>query len=75
MTHIRVAREKAGFNLGTSDDLCAQPAYTPGQGESDQNAVHVVDNWPDKVPVTSQEVDVVDQYLGPLLNAFLRSLS
>jgi len=75
MTHIRAAREKAGFTLGPSDDLCAQSAYTPDQGESDQNAFHVVDDWPDKIPVTSQEVEAIYRFLGPLLDAFLRSLS
>ncbi|MBM3575261.1 MAG: hypothetical protein FJX39_06015 [Alphaproteobacteria bacterium] len=75
MTRIRAPREKAGFSAGQCDDLCAQLTYTGDQDKSEEKAVHIIDNWPDKVPVTPQEVEVVDQFLGPLLDAFFRSLS
>ena len=33
----------------------------------------VVDDWPDEVPITASEVDVVATFLGDLLHAFLKS--
>ncbi len=32
----------------------------------------VVDDWPEEVPITAAEVDVLDAFLGDLLDAFLR---
>jgi hypothetical protein len=33
----------------------------------------VVDDWPDEVPITASEVDVLATILGDLLHAFLKS--
>ena len=75
MTHIRVACEKSEVIFDQSSDLCAQPAYTDGQDAGKDKALLVLDDWPDKVPVTLQEVEVIDRFLGSLLDAFLRSAS
>ena len=75
MTHIRAPREKAGLSSFSCNDQDGDCAYTEGVGESNKSVFEIVDNWPDTVPVTLQEVEVVDQFLGSILDAFLRSLS
>ena len=75
MTHIRVPREKAGLSSLSCNDQESDCAYTDGVGESDKSVFGIVDNWSDTVPVTLQEVEVVDRFLGSILDAFLRSLS
>ena len=75
MTHIRAPREKAGFSSLSCNDQESDCAYTDGVGESDKSVFRIIDNWPDTVPVTLQEVEVVDRFLGSILDAFLRSLS
>ena len=75
MTHIRVPRKKSEFIFDQSNDLCVQSAYTDGQDTGEDKALLVLDDWPDKVPVTPQEVEVIDRFLGSLLDAFLRSAS
>ena len=75
MTHIRAPREKAGLCSLSCNDQESDCAYTDGVGESDKSVFGIVDNWPDTVPVTLQEVEVVDRFLGSVLDAFLRSLS
>jgi hypothetical protein len=34
--------------------------------------IAVTDDWPEDIPVTAAEVDVLEMYLGDMLDAFLR---
>jgi hypothetical protein len=34
--------------------------------------IAVVDDWPEDIPVTAAEVDVLEMFLGDMLDAFLR---
>ncbi|MGD9542073.1 hypothetical protein [Methylocystis sp.] len=34
--------------------------------------IAVVDDWPEDIPVTAAEIDVLEMFLGDMLDAFLR---
>jgi hypothetical protein len=34
--------------------------------------IAVTDDWPEDIPVSAAEVDVLEMYLGDMLNAFIR---
>ncbi len=75
ITRIHALREKAGFTAGQRDNLCAKLTHTGDQDKSGENTAYIIDYWPDKVPITPQELEVVDQFLDPLLDVFFFSLS
>ncbi|MBS7532364.1 hypothetical protein KHC28_01690 [Ancylobacter sonchi] len=56
----RVIRD-AEQNLAPADSL-----------EHDSNVAHVTDDWPPSVPITSEEVDVIEAFLRREIDALLR---
>ncbi|WP_187291169.1 hypothetical protein [Ancylobacter novellus] len=40
--------------------------------EHDSNVVHVTDDWPSNVPISSDEVDVIEAFLRREIDALLR---
>ncbi|MFZ3181914.1 MAG: hypothetical protein WA156_17310 [Methylocystis silviterrae] len=38
----------------------------------DADEIAVTDKWPEEIPVTAVEVDVLETFLGDMLDAFLR---
>jgi hypothetical protein len=51
----------------------AHQTLAPGDSvEHDSNAVHVTDDWPSNVPITPDEVDVVEAFLRREIDALLR---
>ncbi|MBB3772765.1 hypothetical protein FHS55_003386 [Angulomicrobium tetraedrale] len=56
----RVIRD-AEQNLGPADSV-----------EHDSKVVHVTDDWPSSVPITPDEVDVVEAFLRREIDALLR---
>lgn len=67
----RVATAQAHVSsskVKTSDDVAAAIQALGGSKKGD---LDVVDNWPDIVPVTRDEVDVLEIYLGDVLDDIL----
>lgn len=44
-----------------------------GHARPDNDTHTVCDTWPDKVPISSREVETIEIYLGRTLDEFLRT--
>jgi len=40
--------------------------------EHDSNVAHITDNWPLAVPITAEEIDVIEAFLRREIDALLR---
>lgn len=69
----RARRQIASVHDRNGDGIRAPKRYDSGPSESENTDRIVVDDWPEEVPVTASEVDVLATFLGDLLDAFLRS--
>lgn len=49
-------------------DYARLPAPLLGRPASDLTNWHVVDDWPERVPVTEREVDVFEAWFGDILD-------
>ncbi|WP_214007587.1 hypothetical protein [Ancylobacter sonchi] len=60
-----------------SRDACnvqssAQSLAPAGLGGHDSKILHVTDDWPSSVPITHEEVDVIEAFLRREIDALLR---
>ncbi len=69
----RARPQIASVHDRNGDGIRAPKRYDSGPGEAEGADHLVVDDWPEEVPVTATEVDVLAAFLGDLLDAFLRS--
>lgn len=52
---------------------CAQLSLAPADsGEHDSEVVNVTDDWPSSVPITPDEVDVIEAFLRREIDVLLR---
>jgi hypothetical protein len=74
MPGARPARRRiASVDDRNGDGVGARNRYDSGSKEAAEADRIVVDDWPDEVPITAAEVEVLATILGDLLDAFLRS--
>jgi hypothetical protein len=59
-------------HAGNGDGAHARKQYDSAPREAEEAERIVVDDWPEDVPITSSEVDVLEAFLGDMLDAFLR---
>jgi hypothetical protein len=52
-----------------------QADLQPGLRGGARHCPEVVDDYPEIVPVTQRELDVIESYLGPLLDELLKHTS
>jgi hypothetical protein len=72
--HARPYRAAAGELPG---DLYVTPAPWPRCGrpvKHDVEAWRVIDDWPQRIPVTQTEIDVFEAWFGDLLDEFFGPL-
>lgn len=69
----RARRQIASVHDRNDDGVRAPKRYDSGAKEGADADHLVVDDWPEEIPVTTSEVDVLATFLGDLLDAFLRS--
>jgi hypothetical protein len=69
----RARRQIASVHDRNGDGVCTPKRYDSGSKEAAEADRIVVDDWPEEVPITATEVDVLATFLGDLLDAFLRS--
>lgn len=50
------------------DDHPQRPAASRSDAADDPNGLSVVDDWPDRVPVTEAEIDIFERYFGDVLD-------
>jgi hypothetical protein len=73
MAGPRRARHRiASVHDRNGDGIRAPKRYDSGPVEAEGADRIVVDDWPEDVPITTSEVDVLATFLGDLLDAFLR---
>lgn len=75
----RSAANTAGTSLRNIPRLRAnsvrraeQSLATVDSGGHDSPTVHVTDDWPPSVPITSEEVDVIEAFLRREINELMR---
>ena len=74
MAPPRPARRRiASVHDKNGDGVRAPKRYDLAPIEAENADRIVVDDWPDEVPITASEIDVLATILGDLLHAFLKS--
>jgi hypothetical protein len=68
----RARRQIASVHDRNGDGICAPKRYDSGSKEAAEADRIVVDDWPEEVPITASEVDVLGAFLGEMLDTFLR---
>ncbi|TLG79072.1 hypothetical protein [Methylocystis sp. B8] len=68
----RERRRIASVDDGNDDGVRAPTRYDSALRKAVTTDQIVVDDWPAEVPITAAEVDVLEMFLGDLLDAFLR---
>ena len=68
----RTVRRNASGRDENRDGLRAAKAYDSVLRQARAAERIVVDDWPEEVPITAAEVDVLEIFLDDLLDAFLR---
>lgn len=68
----RALRRSASGCDENRDGLGAAKAYDSVSSQARAAEGMVIDDWPEEVPITAAEVDVLENFLGGLLDAFLR---
>jgi hypothetical protein len=73
MAHLRrdIRQNGSGFPENR-DSARASKAYNSASRDAVAADQIVTDDWPVDVPITAAEVDILDVFLGDLLDAFLR---
>jgi hypothetical protein len=66
-------RQIASVQDRNGDGVRAPKRYDSSLKEAEGADHLVVDNWPEEVPITTSEVDVLATFLGDLIDALLRS--
>lgn len=61
--------------LPSAGGLRMQADLQPGLRGGARHCPEVVDDYPEIVPVTQRELDVIESYLGPLLDELLKHTS
>lgn len=72
MARIRKIRKEFSDRDQNLDSLAAPKAYDSPSILGSRSNLAVVDDWPDAIPITAAEVDVLDCFLGEMLDAFLQ---
>jgi hypothetical protein len=73
MAHPRPARRQITSGHDKNGDGFRAPTGYDSVPRVTEDADRiVVDDWPEEVPITAAEVDVLETFLGDLLDAFLR---
>jgi hypothetical protein len=73
MAHLRRASRQNGPGFPENrDGVRAPKAYDSTPIDAAASGQIVTDDWPTDVPITAAEVDILDVFLGDLLDAFLR---
>lgn len=72
MALVQKAQKKRGVSKEKSDGVRAPEAYDSAPREAVAADQMVTDDWPVDVPIAAAEVDVLEIFLGDLLDAFLR---
>lgn len=67
----RARRQIASVHDRNGDGLRAPRRYDSGSNEAAEADRIVVDDWPEEVPITASEVDVLGAFLGEMFDAFL----
>jgi hypothetical protein len=73
MAHPRRAHQQvsAGGNAN-GDGVGGLRRYDSASRTINADEIAVADDWPEDIPATAAEVDVLEMYLGDMLDAFLR---
>ena len=61
--------------LPSADGSRLRAEFQPGLRGGARHCPEVVDDYPEHVPVTQRELDVIETYLGSLLDDFLKHTS
>jgi hypothetical protein len=73
MVHPRRARrQNTPVRAESRGDVCVRKEYDSLSRRATLVDQIVIDDWPEEVPITAAEIDVLDAFLGDLLDAFLR---
>jgi hypothetical protein len=70
----RERRKIASVDDRNDDGVRALTRYdSPPRKAQVAEKIAVTDDWPEDIPITQAEVNIVETFLGDLLDAFLRS--
>ena len=70
----RERRKIASVDDRNDDGVRALTRYDSSQRKVQvAEKIVITDDWPEDIPITQAEVDIVVSFLGDLLDAFLRS--
>ena len=72
MTHARASSPSYSTLQIKPDDFSGPEGYDVASEKLEEKPMIVVDDWPQIVPIMAAEVETIERYLGPLLDAFLR---
>ncbi|MGE0236924.1 hypothetical protein [Methylocystis sp.] len=72
MARVRGIYKKARAHEENRDGVRAPKRYDSVSREAVAVDQIVTDDWPEEVPITAAEVDVLEIFLGDMLDAFLR---
>jgi hypothetical protein len=72
MARVRGIHNKARAHEENRDGVHAPKGYDSAPKEAIAVDQIVTDDWPEEVPITAAEVDVLEIFLGDMLDAFLR---
>ena len=72
MTHTRASLPPFPSSEAKPDDFSGFGGYDLRLEKLEERPVIVVDDWPQTVPINASEIETIERYLGPLLDAFLR---
>jgi len=72
MVQLRAPRKNFLARDENRDGVPSPKRYDSVSTKANQPDQIVVDDWPEEVPITAAEVDVLDAFLGDLLDAFFR---
>jgi len=72
MTHTRASLPSYPSSEAKPDDFPGLGGYDLRPEKLEERSVIVVDDWPQTVPINASEIETIERYLGPLLDAFLR---
>ena len=72
MTHTRASLPPFPSSDAKPDDFSSFGGYDLRLEKLEEQSMIVVDDWPQTVPINASEIETIERYLGPLLDAFLR---
>lgn len=73
MAPLRAPRKNFLVRDENRDGVRSPKRYDFVSTKANQADRIVTDDWPEEVPITTAEVDVLEMFLGELLDAFLQS--